>query len=121
MGIDFTEVNKQGQYFCQHLVQLCYFQDANISVNRRADVCSCLSLFNVRLTFVSTGVSLALVLSQLSRQPVEESRPLLETCKVKDFHGCVAGNMRVNTPDTDTFPGTHKRFKQVFWELYALK
>lgn len=51
--------------------------------------------------------------SQLSCQLVPESRPLLETCKVKDM--VVAGNKRVNTPDTDTSLELIKDLREYFW------
>lgn len=51
--------------------------------------------------------------SQLLCQLLEESRPLLETCKVKDSM-VVAGNKRVNTPDTDTTPELIKDLREYF-------
>lgn len=51
--------------------------------------------------------------SQLLCQLLEESRPLLETCKVKDSM-VVAGNKRVNTPDTDTTLELIKDLREYF-------
>lgn len=51
--------------------------------------------------------------SPLSCQLLEESRPLLETCKVKDSMA-VAGNKQVNTPDTDTSLELIKDLREYF-------
>lgn len=51
--------------------------------------------------------------SQLLCQLPAESRPLLETCKVKDSM-VVAGNKRVNTPDTDTSLELIKDLREYF-------
>lgn len=46
-------------------------------------------------------------------QLLEESRPLLETCKVKD--SMVVGGKQVNTPDTDTSLELIKDLREYFW------
>lgn len=61
-------------------------------------------------------MSFALVLlseSPLLCQLLEESRPLPETCKVKDS-AVVAGNKQVNTPDTDTSLELIKDLREYF-------
>lgn len=51
--------------------------------------------------------------SPLLCQLLEESRPLPETCKVKDS-AVVAGNKQVNTPDTDTSLELIKDLREYF-------
>lgn len=90
---DFTALCKWGQYFCECLVRLCYFEDTK-------QRCGCLLLFFslfLMLICAVDWVSLERVLlsqPQLSCQLLEESRPLRQTCKVKDST-VVVGNKRV--------------------------
>lgn len=94
----------------------CYFQDAKVNLNWGADVCTCLSPSLMFIWLCVDGVSFVLVLlseSKLLCQPLEESRPLLETCKVKDSM-VVAGNKQVNTPDTDASLQLIKNLREYF-------
>lgn len=87
-------------------VQLCYFHDAKLNLNWGADVCACLFPW---VSFVLVLLSESPLLCQL----LEENRPLLETCKVKDTM-VVAGNKQVNTPDTDTSLELIKDLREYF-------
>lgn len=95
---------------------LCLFQDAKLNLNWDADVCTCLSPSLTSIWRYVDWLSFVLVLlsqSPLLCQLLEESRPLLETCKVKDSM-VVEGNKQVNTPDTDTSLELIKDLREYF-------
>lgn len=90
------------------------FRQTNL--NWVAAVCPCLSPSLMFIWLCVDWVSFVLVLlseSPLLCQLLEESRPLLETCKVKDST-VVAGNKQVNTPDTDTSLELIKDLREYF-------